>query len=150
MMVEFFRELVFWHWWILAVALVVLEIMAPGVIFLWLGIGAGLTGLVLLAQPDLAWESQLMIFGALSVIAGIGGRILVARRPLATDEPDLNRRGNQYIGRTFEIDAPIVNGVGKVKVGDSNWRIVGDDMPAGAQVRVTGVEGASLRVEPAD
>jgi inner membrane protein len=149
-MVEFFKELVFWHWWILAVALVVLEIMAPGVIFLWLGIGAGLTGLVLFVQPDLAWETQLMIFGVLSVVAGIGGRMLVATRPLATDKPDLNRRGNQYIGRTFELDAPIVNGVGKVKVGDSNWRIVGDDAPSGTQVQVTGVEGASLRVEIVD
>jgi len=148
-MVEMLNELVFWHWWILAILLVILETLAPGVIFLWLGIGAGATGLVLLAQPGMAWEFQLMVFAVLSVCSGIAGRIWIARRPLETDEPNLNRRGSQYVGRVFTLDDPIVNGVGKVKVGDSHWRISGEDMPGGSQVTVGDVEGATLKVEKA-
>lgn len=142
--------IVFWHWFILAVLLVILETLAPGVIFLWMAIAAGITGLALLALPGLAWEMQIISFAALSVVAGIAGRMVIRRHPLETDEPSLNRRGEQYIGRTFNIDEPIVNGVGKIRIGDSNWRITGDDLAAGTRVRVIGVEGASLRVEAAE
>ncbi|MDD9876325.1 MAG: NfeD family protein, partial [Magnetovibrio sp.] len=112
-------------------------------------IGAGLTGLILLVQQGLGWEAQLVIFAVLSVVAGIAGRIWVSHRPTETDEPNLNRRGEQYIGRVFTLDGAIVNGVGKIKVGDSHWRVSGDDMPAGSQVSVVDVEGVTLRVEKA-
>lgn len=149
-MIEFLNALVFWHWWILAITLVILETLAPGVIFLWLGVGAGITGFILLAAPETGWEAQLVAFAVLSVIAGIGGRMWVARRPTETDEPNLNRRGEQYIGRVFTLDEAIVNGVGKIKVGDSHWRVSGDDMPGGSQVTVVNVEGVTLRVEKAE
>ena len=146
-MIEFLGNLEFWHWWIFAIALVILEVLAPGVIFLWLGIGAAIMGGVLLLVPDLGWQTQLVSFAVLSVAAGIGGRIWVSYRPTETDEPNLNRRGEQYIGRVFTLDDPIVNGVGKLKVGDSIWRVSGDDLPGGSQVTVVSVEGITLRVE---
>ena len=146
-MVEFLNSLVFWHWWILAIGLVVLEILAPGVIFLWVGIGAGITGLVLFAQPDLGWELQLGIFSVLSVVSGIGGRIWVAKNPTESDQPLLNQRGAQYVGRTFTLSEAITDGTGKIKVDDSFWRVIGDDAPVGSKVKVTGVDGASLLVE---
>ncbi len=145
-MIEFLQELVFWHWWILAIGLVILEVLAPGVIFLWLGIGAGVTGLIVLIEPGLSWETQLVAFAILSVISGVGGRMWIARRPIETDQPNLNQRGVQYVGREFTLDDAIVNGVGKVKVGDSIWRVSGDDMPGGSQVTVVDVEGATLKV----
>ena len=43
--------------------------------------------------------------------------------------------------------APIVNGVGKLHVDDSQWRISGADVPAGTQVRVVAADGSTLRVE---
>ena len=67
--------------------------------------------------------------------------------PEETDQPNLNRRGEQYIGRSFTLETAIDNGVGRVRVGDSLWRAVGDDMPAGSRVKVVGVDGASLKVE---
>ena len=146
-MVAFLDTLVFWHWWILAVALIVLEALAPGVIFLWVGVGAGLTGLVLLIDPGMGWENQIIMFGVLSVVSGIGGRLWVKRHPTESEQPLLNQRGQQYIGRVFTLDEPIVDGTGKVKVDDSTWRIVGEDAEAGSKVRVVGVEGSSFRVE---
>jgi len=146
-MVEFLSSMVFWHWWIFAVALVVLEILAPGVIFLWVGIGAALTGLILLTQPAMGWEIQLGIFSVLSVVSGIGGRVWVGRHPTVSDQPLLNQRGAQYVGRTFTLDTAITDGTGKIKVDDSFWRVIGKDAPAGSKVKVTGVDGASLLVE---
>jgi len=146
-MLEFLDTLIFWHWWILGIALIVLEILAPGVIFLWVGVGAGLTGLILLIQPDIPWETQLVMFGVLSVISGIAGRIWVKKHPTESDQPLLNQRGAQYVGRVFTLDEPISDGIGKVKVDDSFWRVTGDDIPAGAKVKVVSSEGASLQVE---
>ncbi|MCG8379509.1 MAG: NfeD family protein, partial [Proteobacteria bacterium] len=58
-----------------------------------------------------------------------------------------NRRGEQYVGRIFTLEEPIVNGVGKVKVDDSTWKVMGVDMPAGTKVRVLSVDGTILNVE---
>ena len=67
--------------------------------------------------------------------------------PVISDQPNLNRRGQQYVGRTFTLDEPIVNGLGKIHVDDSTWKIEGNDCPAGTKVKVTGVDGVILKVE---
>ena len=45
---------------------------------------------------------------------------------------------------------PIERGFGRIRVGDSVWRVSGPDLPAGAKVRVVSAEGgADLHVEKA-
>ena len=51
------------------------------------------------------------------------------------------------MGRTFTLDEPIVNGLGKVRVDDSTWKISGEDCAAGSKVRVVDVDGVVFRVE---
>ncbi|MCK4710234.1 MAG: NfeD family protein, partial [Gammaproteobacteria bacterium] len=65
----------------------------------------------------------------------------------ASDHPTLNRRGEQYVGRTFTLDEPIVNGMGKIRVDDSTWKISGNDCDSGSKVKVTGIEGTIFKVE---
>jgi membrane protein implicated in regulation of membrane protease activity len=139
---------VFWHWWILGLVLAVVEIVAPGAFFLWLGIAAGATGLVLLVLPGLGWEWQGAIFAVLAVVAVIAGRAVVRRQRPPRTVSQLNRRGEQYLGRVFTVDQAIVNGRGSIRVDDTVWRAEGADTPAGSAVRVTGVDGTVLRVEP--
>jgi hypothetical protein len=137
----------FWHWWALGLAFVVIEMLAPGIYFLWLGIAAALVGFVLIAIPDYSWQGQLITFAVLSVASVAVGRWVVRRYLGTTDQPRLNRRGEQYVGRVFDLDEPIVNGVGKIRVDDTTWKISGPDCAAGAKVLVTGVDGVVLRVE---
>lgn len=144
----FFSTLSFWHWLILGIALTVLETVAPGVVFLWMGIAAGLTGLIVLTIDGLSWQIQTLLFAALSVVSVVSGRLWLRHRPTATDHPTLNRRGEQHIGHVFTLDAPIVNGVGKIRVGDATWKVTGADLPAGTRVKVVAAEGTILRVEP--
>jgi hypothetical protein len=137
----------YWLWWALGLALVIVEMAAPGVFFLWLGIAAGLVGFLVLAWPDLSWQTQVFAFAILS-IASVGiGRWLIKRYPIHTDEPRLNRRGEQYVGRVFTLEQPIVNSHGKIRVDDSTWKIEGSDCPAGTNVRVVGVDGVVLKVQ---
>ena len=57
----------------------------------------------------------------------------------ASDQPHLNRRGEQYVGRTFTLQEAIVNGNGKIRVDDLMiWKIYGQGSPTGTQVTVTG------------
>lgn len=144
------EQVVFWHWWILAGVLLILELTSPVFFFLWIGIAAAAVGLLLLVIPSLTVEIQLVLFGVLSVVAVLAWRKYRESHPLVSDQPLLNQRGRQYAGRVFTLDHAIVNGVGKVVVDDSTWRVKGPDLPSGKRVRVVDVEGVVFVVEPVD
>ena len=149
-MMAWLEHIVFWHWWILAGLLLILELTAPAFFFLWLGIAAAAVGLILLVFPSIDLETQLVLFSIASIVSVLAWRKYRETRPLITDQPNLNRRGHQYIGRIFSLKDPITNGVGKVTVDDSTWRVKGPDLPAGTHIKVTGVEGVIFKVEAAD
>ena len=149
-MTEWLEHIVFWHWWILAGLLLILELTAPAFFFLWLGIAAAAVGLILLVFPSIPLETQLVLFGIASVVAVLAWRKYRESRPITTDQPNLNRRGHQYIGRIFSLSGPIINGVGKVTVDDSTWKVKGPDMPAGTPIKVLDVDGVVFTVEPAE
>ena len=146
------ETLTFWHWMVLGVLLVVLELLLPGIWFLWLGLGALTTGLIVLVASDLSWQIQSVIFCALSVISIVIGRLVMKNVKPSEDHPTLNRRAEQYVGQTYVLEEPTEHGLGNVRIGDSIWRVrlgdQGNDLVAGDKVTVTGVDGATLKVEP--
>jgi len=143
------QHLTYWHWFILAAILIILEVFAPGAFMLWIGIAAGVVGAVLYFVPTLTWEYQFILFSIAAVGSIVAWRAWRQAHPVITDEPTLNRRGAQYIGRVFTLDAPIINGIGKIRVDDSTWKIEGADCPAGTKIRVAGIENTVLKVEAA-
>ena len=147
---EWLKYIVFWHWWILAGVLLILELTSPVFFFLWLGFSAAAVGFLLLVFPAIPIEAQLALFGLLSIVAVVAWRRYREVHPPVSDQPLLNQRGQQYTGRVFTLDRPIVNGEGKVEVDDSTWRVKGPDLPAGTPVRVTGVDGVIFVIERAD
>lgn len=139
-------DVLYWHWWILGLALLVTEMMLPtGFVLLWIGASAIIVGTLAWVLP-LSWQLELVLFSALSLASFL---VWKRFRPAlqASDRPTLNRRGDSYVGRTFTLQDPIVNSVGKLRVDDSQWRITGPDVPTGTQVRVTRADGATLHVE---
>jgi len=140
----------FWHWWILALALIIAETFLPGTFFLWMGVSALVLGVLAWMIPAMGWEMQLMLFAVLSLGSIVGWRMWQRKHPDETDQPMLNRRGEQYIDRVFVLETAIENGFGKVRVGDSLWRVKGEDAAAGTRVRVTAADGIVLVVERAD
>jgi membrane protein implicated in regulation of membrane protease activity len=146
-----FETLHYWHWWVLAAVFVILELTVAGTFFfLWLAVAAAITGLVTVLTPGSDWEIQVLTWAILSIASVFAWRRFKPKGETKTDQPALNRRGTQYIGRVFTLEAPIVNGIGKLTVADTTWKIRGPDTPAGTHVRVTAVEGTSLMVMPAD
>ncbi len=145
---ELLDQISYWHWLVLGVILVTLEIFAPGAILIWMGISAGVVGLLMVFISSMSWEYQILLFAIFSIATIVLWHQYQKRNPTETDQPRLNRRGEQYVDRTFTLDEPIVNGLGKIYVDDSSWKISGNDCPAGTKVVVVGVEGVVLKVEP--
>jgi membrane protein implicated in regulation of membrane protease activity len=135
-----------WAWILLGLALAALELLSPGVFLIWLGLAAIFTGLADGAL-DLSWQASTLFFAALSVAAVLVGRAISRPAVQKDDASALNRRGEALVGRTFTLEAPIVGGEGRVRVGDSSWRVTGPDAPAGSAVRVVRVDGSTLVVE---
>jgi len=146
-MLEFAQQLSWWHWWIAAAVLAAAETFLPGAIAIWFAAAAVVVGALLLLVPSIPWQFQLVLFGVLGVLA-----IIVWRRYRFGGEKDsvqstLNQRGQQYVGKEFTLVEALSGGNGKIRVGDTVWLVTGADAPTGARVRVTGVNGAVLRVE---
>lgn len=137
-----------WDWFIAGALLLILEILAPGVFMLWLGLAALLVGLISLFV-DWSWQGEFIAFAAFSIAAIPLWRRLARRVEAPTDQPFLNRRAEALVGRVFTLERPIIDGVGTVGVDDSVWRIVGPDIPAGSRIKVTRIEGTALHVERA-
>ncbi len=134
----------YWHWWVFALLLLVLEVLSPAAFFLWMGISAALVGLLMLILPSTGWEIQLILFSVLSVVSIVLWRKRLQKEPTPTDRPNLNRRGQQYVDRTFTLEEPVIDGLGKIKVDDSTWKISGEDCDAGTRIQITGVNGVVL------
>lgn len=138
-----------WVWIVLGLVLVGSEMLAPGVFLLWFGLAALLTGGVV-GLTGIAWQGALLVFAALAIVCVLAGRAVTRRR---SDEPDiaagLNDRGRQLIGKVFRLEATMAGGEGRIRVGDSSWRVTGPELLAGTEVRVVRVDGATLVVEKA-
>ncbi|HZQ00460.1 MAG TPA: NfeD family protein [Reyranella sp.] len=142
-------EIVFWYWWIAGALLLVFEMTLPGVVFLFLAIGAFASGVLLLLSQHASLEAQLAVFAVFAVGSAILLRPMLKRWQNRGGEATLNARGDALVGKTFVLDAPILGGRGRVKLGDGSWTVTGPDMVAGAKVRVAAVNGTELSVEPA-
>jgi membrane protein implicated in regulation of membrane protease activity len=137
-------------WWLFALIMIAAELVLPGYFLLWIGIAAAAVAVVLLVVPDLSFLGQAIAFVFLAALScWCYWRFIRSVTDAPSDQPLLNRRAEQFIGRRYVLDSAIVNGRGKVKVGDSPWLAEGPDLPAGAEVEVVGVDGTTLKVRSA-
>ena len=96
------------------------------------------------------WHGQLVAFGLLSLVFVIFGHRFVKTRDRGSDKPNLNDRHATLIGQNAVLSAAIENGNGKVKIGDTVWKVTGPDLPKGASVVVTASENGVLKVSESD
>ncbi|HEU4589466.1 MAG TPA: NfeD family protein [Steroidobacteraceae bacterium] len=144
----FLQHLDWWHWMVLAVLLAAAETLVPGAVCIWFAAAAAVIGLLLVVIP-IPWQWQLIGFGVLGLAALLAFRSYRKRFPQADEQPNLNQRGQQYVGSELVLVEPIEHGSGKAKLGDGVWKVSGPELPAGARVRVVGVDGVVLKVIPA-
>lgn len=140
-------ELIVWAG--LALLLMAAETLAPGVFMLWLGFAAAAVFALLLVVPlPPVWQAVAFIVLA---FLSIGAYVKFFRgKERESDQPLLNRRGEQLIGQVFVLEQAIVDGRGRLKIGDAFWVAEGPDTPQGTRVRVVSVQNMSLQVRAVD
>ena len=136
-------------WAAAALLLFAAEVLAPGAFMLWLGLAAGAVFVAVLLVPGMSLLAQVGAFVVLSFVSIQAYRTWFRGRERVSDQPMLNRRVAQLVGRTVPLEHAIVNGRGRVQIADALWDVVGPDLPTGAAVRIVGADGTTLRVEAA-
>lgn len=146
---DYLQHLSFWDWLAFGTLLLILEVFGAGGYLLWVGVAAAGVGVITYLFPTLPWTWQFLLFGIMSVLTAVlwWRRQRHAAKP--SDQPGLNQRGQEFVGRTFQLHEAIVDGRGKIKAGDSVWLVSGPDLPAGTAIKVTGQDGVLLKVEAA-
>lgn len=148
-MLDALQSLGGWAWIVVGLLLIGGEMLLPGIFLIWLGVAALATGAIVGASA-IGWQGAALVFAGLCVVSVLAGRRLTRR---SDQEPDaasgLNDRGRQLIGKVFRLDATMTGGEGRIRVGDSSWRVTGPELLAGSEVRVVRVDGATLIVEKA-
>lgn len=141
-----------WSWWVIGLLFLGVEILLPGIFFLWIGVAAMIVGTISFAlwdSPIWPWQLQITVFAVLSVITGYMGKRYFGDRQKESDEPLLNQRTEGLIGRVATLDGPIENGRGRIKLDDTSWAIEGPDLKSGEKIKVISASSNRLKVEQA-
>ena len=147
-MVELLSQLTAWHWLILGVVLLGIELMTGSTYILWPAVSALCVGILLFIAPGLGWEMQMLLFFLLSVTTLVLGRTHLQKLVQGGEPSDLNDPGHAMVGRQVRAIADFTGIEGRVAVGDTQWsaRMADGTASAGDLLRVESVEGATLIV----
>ena len=103
-MLEWLQQATGAHWVVAGLVLLIAEVFLPGAFLMWLGFGALLTGVLAWLIPGLIWQAEALIFVVLSIGSILAFRRWRARHPeRPTDQPLLNKRVAQLVGRLFDF-----------------------------------------------
>ena len=134
-------------WWLLGLLLVASEMLTPGYFLLWIGLAAGVMGVLTWMFPGMGFIAQTVVFAILAIgICTFYWKVIRPRAEKRNDQPLLNDRAAQLIGQTFQVSDAIVHGRGKVRINDSVWLAEGADAAVGESVVVVAVNGTTLSV----
>ncbi len=137
----------YWIWIIGGLLLMLVELLAPGLFFIWLGLAALATGAAAW-MLDLGWAMSAIVFVAFAVGSVFAGRAITgANGSKPESASNLNALSQDLIGKTYRLDHAIKNGEGRLRIGDTVWRAHGDDIAAGERVRIVRLDGTALVVE---
>jgi len=135
-------------WLVGGLALCAAETLAPGAFLIWIGAAAVVVGAAEFFYP-LELTPALLAFAALVIVFVFVGRRVYGSLDSGAPQLPLSR-AHALIGKEFYLEEAIERGYGRIRVGDSLWRVAGAELPKGAKVRVVAVEdGAEVRVEKA-
>lgn len=144
---ELFDQLHVWHWVVLAAFLFLMEMLIITGFLLGIALAAVVMAVIVLLLPALAWDWQLLCFGVLAVVITVGYRRYFRTVNEATDNPLLNDRAAQQVGKNFVLGVDL-DGTGADMLGDTRWSLrCNGRIPKGTRVRVVGFEGMVLSVE---
>jgi len=142
-------ELVWWHWLVLGMVLIGIEMMTPTFFLLWFGLGALLVG-GLVALTPLGFAAQILAWVVASVLM-TGVWMKFFKNP---DRTSAGQAKDGVLGITGLVSRAIPEmGKGEIMfqrpiLGSDRWPAVADvAISAGEKVRIVDVMGQTLKVE---
>jgi len=137
-----------WIWLYIGAFLMLAEIVSPGFVIFFFGLGAATVAVSKWAVPSLGLSSQLAIFSITSVFY-----LIVLRRYMkklfmgdAENSPGLS---SEYVGRVGKVVETIRPDVpGRIELGEVQWAaMAGERLEPGTEVKVTAQDNLTMRVE---
>lgn len=145
------HTLLYWHWVILGVALILSELVITTFFILWFGAAAIVIAIILLIAPTMPVSLQILIWTVLSVVLAI--LWFKYLKPLSTDRTMAGLSREAIIGQTGQvIRPPLDDNKGLLRfpapiLGDDEWMIISTEiLQTGDRVRVIDVAGNALLV----
>lgn len=141
-----------WHWVVLGLCLAMAELAVPAFFIVWFGIGAIAVGIVLLALPNLAVATQVLLWAGLSTLLVVFWfRYLKPRTVSVVGSSAAQVRGE--VGILVSALRPDTRGqvrFQKPVLGADVWECyAATPIKAGERVRIVAVEGSYIQVEEA-
>jgi len=144
--------MIWWLWILVGFGLLVLEMLTPGVFFLFFAVSALLVGIVVGAGMDMPVWGELLAFSVLSIVL-----LLVFRGPILRKMKGRPGEGRRVDRLEDEIattqEAISVGAVGKAELRGTTWsaRNMGTiDLDAGVRCQVERVDGLTLCIRKPD
>ncbi|QID19791.1 NfeD family protein [Nitrogeniibacter mangrovi] len=143
---------VWWHWIVLGIVLMLVELAVPAFFVIWFGLGALLVGLGLLLMPALSVTAQVVLWtGASVAMTVLWFRVFRSDRPSTRSGNSASAIGE--IGLVTTAVAPFQPGqvrFQKPVLGAEQWQCRADEpIAAGDRVRVVSIEGNYVQVQKA-
>ena len=145
---DLLNELQPWHWVVLTFVILGLEALGAGGFLLGAAAASMLQAFMLWLVPDMSWAMQLSLFGVATLAFTIAWWIFFRKPGQNSEEPLLNNRAAQQVGRIFVLESTLPGGHGRVQLGDTMWKVQATEtLQAGTTVVVTGFEGMTLLLD---
>jgi hypothetical protein len=138
------EDILWWHWIVLGIILVLMEMVVPSFTIFWFGLGALVTGLLLAVLPEISLKWQLLVFSVSSVaFTFFWFRLFVPRKKMKSLLAD----EQEAIGQTgiAATRAMTPGELGRVAFtvpvfGEESWKYQADEpIETGNRVRVIAV-----------
>ncbi len=144
-------QILYWHWLVAGMLLIIAELFIPSFTIFWFGLGAILVALFLLAAPGLALSWQLFIFALASCLFTLLWFKFI--KPRMTDRTKAGMAKEAALGESGQvIQAPAGGKRGVVRfatplLGEDEWPFICDDpVHPGDRVYVMDLSGNTLIV----
>ncbi|HBX99217.1 MAG: hypothetical protein CMQ48_00680 [Gammaproteobacteria bacterium] len=146
--------LLYWHWIVFGLALMVTEIFLGSFFIFWFGAAATFVGLLLVPFPELSETTQIMIWAITSTAFALAWFKII--KPLNVDKTKAGLSREALVGEIGQVlKVPTGEKRGKVRfpapvLGSDEWLIISqDELNIGDRVSVVDLSGNSLIVKKA-
>lgn len=146
--------LLYWHWIVFGIALMLTEIFLGSFFIFWFGAAAVVVGLLMLALPEMSSIAQIIIWAISSTAFAFAWFKVI--KPLNTDKTKAGLSRESLLGEIGQVlRAPNGEKRGKVRfpapvLGSDEWLIIShDELDIGDRVSVKDLSGNALIVEKA-